>query len=58
MKGLIETFGEEIEKKLDNTHFVDHVGEDFYINGVDEDGEAHTGMETIPQAMKHMETFW
>ena len=36
MKGWIDKFDEELEKRLDDTSFVEDVGADLYIDDVDE----------------------
>ena len=43
MKGRIEIFYEEIEKRLDDTNFVDDFGANFYFDDVDEANEAAHG---------------
>ena len=43
MKLWVETFDEELEKRLDDTNFVDGVGGDFYIGDVGEADEAAYG---------------
>ena len=43
MKGRIDIFYEEIEKRLDDTNFVDDFGANFYIDDVDEANEVAHG---------------
>ena len=43
MKRRIEKFDEELEKRLDDTNFVDDVWADFYIDDVDESTETEHG---------------
>ena len=42
-KGRIGRFDEELEKRLDDIKFVDDVGDDFYIDDLDEANEAALG---------------
>ena len=43
MKGYIEKFDKDLEKRLDDTNFLDDVGADLYINRMDEADEASHG---------------
>ena len=43
MKRQIDKFDEELQKQFDDTKFVDDVGDDLYINNVEEANEAAHG---------------
>ena len=49
MKGRIDKFDNELDKRLDDTNFADDVRAGFYIVSVDEsDGAAHGDGYNIP----------